>query len=392
MFERLKKIITRNKSSNVLFMFSDNDDISIPGYIPLSKNAEVQTAVNYIADLVSSMTVYLMENSENGDKRVKDHLALKLDVAPNNMMTRKTFIYTIVKQMLLNGNAIVYPQYSRESLLENLEFLPDATIESDKYSYTVRNGQITYQPNEILNFICNPSLKNKGKGCGYTVELREIVQNLAQAQKTKKEFMSSKYRPSLVVKVDGNAEEMASPEGRDALAKKYLSVSSAGQPWIIPADFMDVKEIKPLSLKDIAINESVEIDKKTVARIIGVPNYVVGVGDFNKEEHRHFISTKIKSIAEIISQEMTSKLILSDKRYVMFSPKSLYGYDLKEISEVSTNLYVRGLMMGNEVRDWHNLSPLDGLDKLVILENYIPADMIGNQKKLKGDDETNVQK
>lgn len=386
-------IFSRNKNNKrssgqavIGYLFGGEDEISISGYVPLSRNPEVQTAVNYIADLVSSMTIHLMKNTDNGDIRIKNELSRKLDIKPNRIMTRKIFIYSLVKQMLLTGNAIVYPEY-RNGLLENLEFLPNATINSGNYTYMVQNDNKTYAPDEILNFICNPSISECGKGKGYTVELKDIVQNLAQAQVTKKSFMSSKYRPSLIVRVDSTSDELSKPEGRDKLLEQYMKTNEAGKPWVLPADMFDVKEIRPLSLKDIAINESVEIDKKTVARIIGVPNYVVGVGDFNKEEHRHFISTKIKAIAEIIAQELTNKLILSDKMYVMMSPISLYGYDLTELAKIGKELYVCGLMIGNEVRDWVHLPPRKELDRLVILENYIPADMISQQKKLKGNEE-----
>ena len=54
------------------------------------------------------------------------------------------------------------------------------------------------------------------------------------------------------------------------------------------------------------------------------------------------------------------------------------------------NLSDRGIITGNEVRDKIGMSPLEGLDKPRILENFIPVDMIGKQKKLiqqKGEDD-----
>lgn len=117
-------------------------------------------------------------------------------------------------------------------------------------------------------------------------------------------------------------------------------------------------------------------------QVFRVPPYVVGVGEFNPDAHRNFIDTYIMPKAQIIEQELTKKLLWSPDLYFKLNSRTLYGYNIKDLSTVGQELYVRGIMSGNEVRNWINLPPEKGLDERVILENYIPVGMIGDQKKL----------
>lgn len=377
----------KGKSPIAIWMSDTEDDIKCSGYTSLADNPEVYIACRRIAMLISSMPIMLMENGDSGDIRIHNELSRKLDIDPNSNMTRRTFIEAIVMNMLLHGrgNAVVQVK-TRRGYIDNMVPVPASKVSfnptTDGKSYVIYINGKTYKPNEVLHFVDNPDRYYPWKGQGITVLLKDVANNLKQAAATKKGFMSSKWKPSVIVKVDSLTDEMSDPKKRKKLMEEYVESQEAGEPWLIPADQFDVETVKPLSLADLAISDSVEIDKRTVAMIIGVPPFLLGVGDYDKEAWNNWISSWVRIIAQEIEQELTKKLILNPKWYWKFNILSLMDWDIKTIADVFGGLSDKGFITGNEVRDRIGMSPLEGLDELRILENYIPMGMIGQQGKL----------
>lgn len=366
-----------------------NDPICVAGYTSLDQNPEIMTACRTIAELIGSITIHLMANTEGGDIRVVNELSRAIDIDPISTMTRSHWMESIVMNLLLygEGNSVVWP-HTWDGLLRSLEpiaasrvtFLPDADNPYRYYKILVDGA--AHSPENMLHFVHNPDKTYLWKGRGLRVSLQDVATNLKQAAATEKGFMESKWKPSLIVKVDAMTNEFSGPEGRRKLREDYLETGEVGAPWIIPAQQFDVKEVRPLSLSDLAISDVVQLDKRTVASIVGVPPFVLGVGEYSQKAWNSFVQNKIRPICLSIAQEMTKKLILSPKMYLRFNTLSLMDWDLQTTSTVFGALSDRGIVNGNEVRDRLGMSPVDGLDEYRILENYIGIDYTNQQKKL----------
>ena len=385
-----KRLFSRNQPTQKRFAVVGSDKelqetLATLGYTTLDKSPEVVTAVSAIARLVASMSIHLMQNTDHGDVRQVNGLSRLADIEPCHSMTRANFYEWVVRTALLDGggNAFVLP-VTADGYIDELRPMPGASAVSDSVGgYTVRttNGR-EYQPNEVLHFAVNPSYSQPWRGRGYTVLLKDVADNIKQARATETGFLKTKWKPSIIVKVDALTDEFSSPEGRKKLLDSYFETADAGEPWLIPADQFDVQQVKPLTLQDLALADFVELDKRSVAAILGVPAYLLGVGDYDEREWQNFINSTVKPLAQNVAQEMTRKLLTSRDLYFRFNPRSLMNYDLKTLADIGDAQYVRGIMTGNEVRDWLGMPPVDGLDRRVLLENYIPADMVGDQKKL----------
>lgn len=354
------------------------------GYKPVTQCPEVMMCVNVYADLISSMTLHLMANTTTGDIRIKNELSRKLDISPNRYMTRSMLMHTIVETLLTHGNQITVPVY-RGGYLEELVPLPPSQVSytEDRGGYLVRVNGRDVQPDTLLHFVWRPDQEQPWRGKGVTASLRDIVKNLRQADGTRQNLLASPA-PSLIVKVDGYLEELQTAEGRDQLRRQYIDASDNGVPWMIPADALTVEQVKPLTLADLAIKDSLELDKRAAAALFGVPSFMVGVGAYNAAEYNHFVSTRVMAVAKIIEQELTKKLLYAPDLYWRFNNRSLLSYALTDIINAGKEMVDRQAMRRNEWRDWLNLPPDADMEELLALENYIPADMLGQQKKLMG--------
>lgn len=368
------------------------DTLTCQGYTSLAHNPEISAGVDTIARLIGSMTIQLMRNEPDGDVRIRPQsddqlgwLARKIDINPDRYTTREQFIHWIVRTMYLegNGNAVVWP-YTRAGRIQDLyPVAPSrASFIPDEWGYEVIIDGLPHDPDTVLHFVLNPDSYYPWLGTGYRVSLADVANNLKQAAATQKGFMSSKWKPSIIVKVDALTDEFSSPEGRKKLLESYAMSGDAGEPWLIPADQFSVEQVRPLTLSDLALDAMVTLDKRTVAAVLGIPPFVLGVGDFNRDAWNNFVNTTIMPLARAIEQEMTKKLLYSPDLFFRFNSWSLYSYSINELVSAGAEMVDRMALRRNEWRGWLNLPPDPDMNELLALENYLPADRLGDQGKL----------
>lgn len=377
---------TKDPPSMVGFWLGSSSELPA-GYHRLIDSPEVAACINRISAIISSAPICLMENTKKGDIRIYDGMSRLIDIDPwPGVMTRAGWVDWIVSTMLGegDGNAYVLPeiaggQFSRLMPMPGAVSLPDG----DEYYISWRG--VNYHPSEVLHFRLFSDPTCPWKGRGYRVQLKRVVEALENSDAVKKSLTSPDYKPPLCVFVNSDSD-FSDEIKRERFRKQYLTDSGDGKPWILPADLVKIEQIKPLSLADLAIKDTVELDKRTVASIFGAPPYFVGIGNYDPKAHNGFVRTEIIHMATVIEQQLTQKLLENPKRYYKINRRRLYDYDLKTLIDIDNSLADRGYLNGDEVREDAGRDPI-GLTEYKVLENYIPYDMSGKQKKLTGEEE-----
>ena len=168
-------------------------ELCVPGYTNLSRSPEVLTACRTIAELIGSITIHLMNNTELGDERIVNELSRTIDINPMPNMTRATWMSAIVMNLLLygKGNSIVQP-HTHQGYLESLEPIAASRVGFESIGardYRILIDGKAKDPKSLLHFVLNPDENHLWKGKGLTVSLRDVANNLKQAAATEKGFL-----------------------------------------------------------------------------------------------------------------------------------------------------------------------------------------------------------
>lgn len=383
-FEKQKRAKAKSASPvGVTYISASTPGVlTLSGYHSLTDAPEVDGAIRKIANLVAAMPIHLMENQENGDVRIRDELSRKIDINPWSLGTRQTWVHWIVATMIVEGEAFCIP-VTQNGYISDLVPAPGAAAYRDfgEKSYHVMFSGQRFEADDVLHFRLRPDPLYPWKGMGLERQLQMVVDSIVQTAQTKTAYMSSEYKPPIVIAVNTDSP-LSDEKERTKFLKKYMTRTDPSEPLVVPSDLVNISQVKPLSLTDLAIRDGVELDKKTVATILGIPAFLVGAGSFSKDEFNSLVSTEVRTFSEIIQQELTKKLLLSPTRYFRMNRRSLMAYSLTEIGSEARENRAAGLITGNEARNEMGYTPMDGLDELVALENYIPVSKLGEQKKL----------
>lgn len=362
-------------------------DIQVDGALQI---AAVWSCVERRANVVASLPLFVYEREENGQKKLaRDSLLYSLlHDSPNSRMTPMDFWRVMMLNYDLRGNA--YARIDRNSRGEAVSLWPmpadqvEVNVLDDGsvvYLYRVGDNLAALAEQNVLH------LKNLGNGTIGFAKLefmRTSTDEISKAQQSASKIFGSGGKPTGVLMVDGVLKK----EQRDAIRASFGEMAegtSTGRLFVLEAK-MDYKQLG-ISPEDQQLLESRKFGVEEICRWFDVPPVLAhhsnvttwGSGIESIMDGWHKLSVRPMLVA--IEQAIIKRVLTPRQRasmHVEFSHDALLRGSLKDRYESYQVGINSGFLIPNEARQFENLPPVDGGDRLMVQAQMTPIELIGN--------------
>lgn len=368
------------------------NDISIYGSVSPSmamKLAAVYRCTSIVSGTVASLPL-LLKKKVDGYWKLEEggEIPIILGYRPNSRQTRFDLMRNALIQILNQGNAYIYPQWSDDGELESLILLSPNTCTYDKYTNTyivndfVNKINGTFDADEMIH------LRNLSTDGGYVgvSTLRYAAKVLSISSKSDDKslevFGPKGTRKGFVTGGDSLVKGVGYFQDTEVenVAARIDSELAAGKNIMNLPGGTDFKALD-LSPADTQLLESKKFGVLEICRFYGVHPDKVFAGqstNYKASEMSQvlFMSDTLQQILTQISLEFTAKLIPSSfygKYKIEFGMEEFYNTDLMTLATFTEKNIASGIWTINEARQKRGYAPVKGGDDPLMSANLLPV-------------------
>ena len=353
-------------------------------YLPIHR------AINLVSNDVARLPLKVERKNQNGDwEEVDSPLTPILDGMTNSLQCSFDFRRTIVRDLMLYGNAFALISTSGFGDVEELVYTPPTTISQiDNGDGTFIYNHNVYGPiqrEEILHFHLNGDRPFWGQS-----PIVRAAKALTLAQ-TQDEAGLAMYKTPSLGKIALQSEEPISSDMVDLLQKSFSSKHGAKdghlQP-IITQGGMKATQIGQ-SLKDSDWITSRRFSITEVARLYSIPPAFLFDLEYSTLENsgaqmRSYISTCLNHYLEILGAEVYTKLLEQGERLTFETTHLLTGTFKEEVEALRMALDA-SILSPNEARKMLGFEPTEGGDEIIMSKNYTEKGVNGTDTELEAE-------
>lgn len=361
---------------------SGNVYLYMPGSYESQSVATVYRCVQLLSDSVACLTLEFLR-WKGGRFQVDEGSALHylLTVQPQPEMSIFDFWSFAVRQMLLQGNAYIFPRYIQGELTD-LVLCGNNTVTHDTLNevYTIcdrYNGVFgTFKESEIIHLYLHTSDGKEGES---VLAHARRVTGIAMAGDTETaNRFTNGGNVRGIVSNDKTAVGFGEYQDKqlEKTAENIDSRFSSGEHIVSLPGQVDFKQIS-LSSTDMQFLETRKFTVREICRFFGVnPSYVFDdtSNNYKSAEMSNimFLSQSLNPILKRIEAEFNRKLITRSqytKRCFRFDRRGVYSLDLQSLADYQAKTIQSGIYTINDWRRIENLPEVEGGDTVYVSTN-----------------------